>query len=491
VTVQPRETEWKYGEDVDLYGRQNADISFNHFKAFRKTMRPDMLWSPFVHRLTRELARFGDAYERGKRPKLAICTPPQVGKSTGAEDLIAWLAGRNPNRKCIYASYAEALGTRMALNLQRTFTSPTYRELFPHIRVGVPGWTANTDLTEFFRFRGSFRATTIGGPITGLELDLGVLDDYTKGRAEASSKVARDRTWHWFADDFLARFSKDSALLVIATRWHIDDLLGRLKKKWPSLHLLTFPAIAEKDDVDWRKKGEPLFPEHKPLDFLLERKRLMSEASWQAEYQQQPFFAGSGAIPIENLRIVPYFDLHEVAATVVAIDKAGVEGGDGAFTAICIMHRLKDGRFLIERIIRGHWGALERERHIKECADETRNRLERLSVWPVVVVEQEPGSGGLESVQATIRNLAGHNCVADKPGAGRSKEVRAEPFCNQVQASNVWLHAGSWIDDFLEEAGNWPASPIKDQVDACAMALSHLTSSSEGPPLWLYELVNA
>jgi phage terminase large subunit-like protein len=106
-------------------------------------------------------------------------------------------------------------------------------------------------------------------------------------------------------------------------------------------------------------------------------------------------------------------------------------------------------------------------------------------------VVQEPGSGGLESVQATIRNLAGHNCLADKPGAGRSKEVRAEPFCSQVQASNIWLHAGAWIDDFLEEAGNWPASPIKDQIDACAMALSHLTSPSQGPPLWLYELANA
>jgi hypothetical protein len=65
------------------------------------------------------------------------------------------LAGRNPNRKCIYASYAEALGTRMSLNLQRTFKSDAYQGLFPYIRVDVPGWTANTDLTEFCRFRGS------------------------------------------------------------------------------------------------------------------------------------------------------------------------------------------------------------------------------------------------------------------------------------------------------------------------------------------------
>ena len=303
MNVRPPLDEFEYGgwpPDIELFAKQNAHITFDTFKAYRKTVRPDLIWSPFVERLTRELERFGYAYEAGKRPKLAICCPPQHGKSTGAEDLIAWLAGRNPNRKCIYASYAEALGTRMSLNLQRTFKSDSYQGLFPYIRVDVPGWTANTDLTEFCRFRGSFRSTTINGPITGLELDLGILDDFVKGRAEANSKTARHKTWSWFSDDFLTRFSKDSALLAICTRWHIDDLLGRLKKKWPSLHILTFPAIAEKDGADWRKKGEPLFPEHKPLDFLLERKRLMSEASWQAEYMQQPFLTGSGAIPIEK-----------------------------------------------------------------------------------------------------------------------------------------------------------------------------------------------
>src|ERR1700692_1018251 len=128
---------------------------------------------------------------------------------------------------------------------------------------------------------GCRRSTTINGPITGLELNLGILDDFVKGRAEAGSKVARDRTWHWLTDDFLTRFAKDSAFLAICTRWHIDDAIGRLKKKWPEMRILEFPALATKDER-WRKKGDPLFPEHKPLEFLLERKRLMTEGSWSA-----------------------------------------------------------------------------------------------------------------------------------------------------------------------------------------------------------------
>ena len=241
-----------------------------------------MLWNRFVGRITRELQRFGELFEAGDRPKLAICTPPQHGKSLAAEDFIAWISGRDPNNKTIYASYSEDLGTRMSLNLQRLLLSRRYREIFPHIVIDAPDWVTNTTWTEFAYFHGSFRSTTINGPITGLELNFGLLDDFVKGRAEANSKLARDKTWHWLTDDFLTRFSKDSAFLAICTRWHIDDAIGRLKKKWPEMCILEFPALAEKDER-WRKKGDPLFPEHKPLDFLMERKRLMSEASWAAE----------------------------------------------------------------------------------------------------------------------------------------------------------------------------------------------------------------
>jgi hypothetical protein len=113
------------------------------------------------------LQQFGEALEAGGRPKLALCTAPQHGKSLAAEDFAAWISGRNPNFKTIYASYSEDLGTRMSLNLQRLFRSRRYHDIFPHIEIDEPGWVANTNLTEFAYFRGSFRSTTINGPITG------------------------------------------------------------------------------------------------------------------------------------------------------------------------------------------------------------------------------------------------------------------------------------------------------------------------------------
>jgi phage terminase large subunit-like protein len=194
------------------------------------------------------------------------------------------------------------------------------------------------------------------------------------------------------------------------------------------------------------EKGEALFETLKPLGMLLDQKKLMPEASWQAEYQQHPYVVGGGMIPIEKLQVIPIFDRREIASTVLAVDKAGTQGGDGAYTAIVIMHKMKNGTFVIERVVRGRWGALEREKHIKHWADATK---ETLRTWSfTVVIEVEPGSGGKESAEATIRNLAGHVCIGDKPGAGRSKVPRAEPFAAQVQGGSVYLHAGPWVEKF-------------------------------------------
>jgi predicted phage terminase large subunit-like protein len=472
---------------LDAITEANAALARESFAVFRRTIRPGMLWSPFVGQITRELQKFHEAFVAGKRPKLAILCPPQHGKSWAAEDFIAWDAGKNPDWKTIYASYSDDLGVLRNLNLQRLFTSQRYRHIFPNLMIGGTGYQCNTSLIEYAGGPGSFRNTTVNGPITGMEQHLGVLDDFVKGRAEANSKLHRDKTWNWFTDDFNSRFNKDSALLVICTRWHIDDVCGRLIQKFPEMPVLSFQAIAERDER-FRLKGEALFPELKPLGMLLDQKKLMSESSWQAEYQQHPYRVGGGIIPIEKLQVIPVFDRREIASTVLAVDKAGTQGGDGAYTAIVIMHKMKNGTFVIERVVRGRWGALERERNIKYWADATKKALK---TWKfTVVIEVEPGSGGKESAEATIRNLAGHVCIGDRPGAGRSKELRAEPFAAQVQGGNVYLHAGSWVQDFLEEAESFPNSTHSDQVDAAAMAFHHL-ATVVGYSLEIYRRCNA
>jgi hypothetical protein len=204
-------------------------------------------------------------------------------------------------------------------------------------------------------------------------------------------------------------------------------VIGRLAQKEKRLRQIKFAAIAEQDE-EFRKKGDPLFPALKSKKFLLERKAIMSPGSWSSEYQQSPILIGDSSFPIEKMRIIQIFDRKEIANSVMSVDKAGTAGGDGSYTAIVVMHTMKNGTYVIERVARGRWAALDRETLIKRMAEDIRNDLRPLGVGLKVVIEQEPGSGGLESAQSTIRNLAGFNVVADKPGRVRWSRLSEQIF---------------------------------------------------------------
>jgi hypothetical protein len=335
------------------------------FVFFRRLIRPNMIRGWWTDDIARQLQRFYEEMAAGLRPKLAIEAPPQHGKSWSVTDFIAWVAGKNPDKKTIFGSFSEELGVRTNLDLQRIMTSPRYCEIFPGTMIGEPGWQRNTSLLEYAGHPGSFRNTTVAGQVNGMELHLGVIDDPLKGRAEAYSPTIRNKTWDWFADDFMSRFAKDGALLVVMTRWHIDDLLGRLIAKFKDeVRICRYPAIAEHDELH-RRKGEALFPEHKPLDFLMGRRKLLTEAGWESIYQQNPIVVGGGLLPVEKLKVVSMFDRAKVMHTIRYWDKAGSETEDAAYTAGVRMHAMSDGTYVISHIVRGQWSALDRETRIK------------------------------------------------------------------------------------------------------------------------------
>jgi predicted phage terminase large subunit-like protein len=168
-----------------------------------------------------------------------------------------------------------------------------------------------------------------------------------------------------------------------------------------------------------------------------------------------------------------------VRKSVRAWDKAGTErepgNTSGAATAGVLMHVMKDGTYCISHIARGHWSALERERKIRAWAESDVASLPQGHDYRVIV-EMEPGSGGKESAENTVRSLAGFRVYADKPTG--AKEVRAEPFAAQVQQSNVFLIVADWNRSWLEECEAWPHGKQKDQVDAAAMAFSWIAVRS-------------
>jgi predicted phage terminase large subunit-like protein len=269
----------------------------------------------------------------------------------------------------------------------------------------------------------------------------------------------------------MTRFDERAGLLIILTRWHIDDPVGRLIESKAKSRVLSYPALAIKNEPN-RKKGEPLFPEMKSLEFLEERRDAMTPDSWEALYQQSPYIRSGGLFPIDRFQIIDHLP-NDIDASIRYWDKAGTAGG-GAYTAGVLMHRLKDGRFCVSDVQRKQLSALDRERMIMQTAE-----IDGKDVR--VGIEQEPGSGGKESAEATIRMLAGWRVEADRPVG--DKITRAEPYAAQVQGSNVLLCRGEWNMPFIREHQSFPHG-YKDQVDSAAAAFAGLNKPEVKHDFW-------
>ena len=286
--------------DVDLIEEvitRNARVDF---ATFRKYLHPNIKWNWFVEDLSGHLQWFYDELVAGNSPKLLIEAPPQHGKSEAVADALAWFAGKNPAIRTIFSSFSERLGVRTNLKLQKIFDSEKYKRVFPDTQINsknsvtISGQTLrNREIVEFVGAGGYFRNTTVRGSVTGESMDIGVIDDPIKGRLDARSLTVRNATWDWLTDDFMTRLSDGGGLLIIMTRWHTDDPAGRLIKSDANVRVVTFKAIAEEDE-EHRLIGDALFPEHKSIEFLKQRRATMEPSSFNSLYQQTPVDLDNG-----------------------------------------------------------------------------------------------------------------------------------------------------------------------------------------------------
>lgn len=358
--------------DIDAYEQlvlMEARDSFWKYRQYINGPKFKLGW--WQREMAGVLQEFYEDFVEGLRPKTVIEAPPQHGKSKMIVEFITWMAGKDPDLKTIYTSFSERLGVRANLMCQRIYESPKYQKLFPDTiiptvgmgRNDILGATRNRELIEFVGRDGNFRNTTVRGSITGESLDIGVIDDPIKGREEAGSETVRDKTWDWMTDDFFTRFSDDAGLLSILTRWHVDDPIGRLRTELgDSVRVASYPAIATKDEP-FRKAGEPLFPEHKSLEFLMERKRIMASVNWEALYQQNPQVVGGELIKGEHFG--RYKQLPPLKHRLIFADTAQKTAERNDYSVFECWGMGHDGKIYLVDLIRGKWEAPELERRAK------------------------------------------------------------------------------------------------------------------------------
>jgi len=444
------------------------------FFSYRKLINPKSKWGWWQEEIANELQLFFDDLITGKRPKLVIQAPPQHGKSVQIIDFISWLAGKNPDCRTIYTSFSERLGVRANLKLQRLYDSAIYQDIFPDTKINssnivtVSGqFLRNREILEYCDHTGYFRNTTVGGSITGESLDLGVIDDPIKGRKEANSLTVRDSVWDWFTDDFLTRFSEDAGLLCILTRWHIDDPIGRLIKNNPDVKVLSYPAIATQNEKH-RKEGDALFPEHKSIDFLLERKAVMDTTSWLGLYQQSPIVVGGELIKGEWFK--RYSTLPKLEYKKIFADTAQKKGKHNDYTVFeCWGYA--DGNIYLIDLVRKKMEAPELRRTANDFwnkhAQDNNGRLREMCI------EDKASGTGL------IQDIKAHDKIPIKAiQRNIDKLTRVQDVLTYIENGYVYIpENASFVSDFIAECEAFTADDAHDhddQIDPLCDAIDNM-----------------
>lgn len=393
-----------------------------------------------------------------------IFTPPRHGKS----ELVSrrWPArylGKFPDRQFISCSYGKDLAADFGRDVRNIIQSQEYKRLFPDVTLAADSsakdkWHTNKG--------GVYLSSGVGGGITGRGADILSIDDPVKDRAEAESLVIRDGVWNWYTSTAYTRLMKGGAVVVTMTRWHEDDLAGRLLAaeetggdKWTKISLPAFNA-----------DGSALWPERYPVETLRQIEHAIGPRDWGALYEQDPRPLEGGLFKPDFMPTLPITEV-EAGETVRAWDFAATERLGTAnpdWTVGVKLRRTWGGKFVVLDVTRLQGAPETVLAALLATANADGHTVQ-------IGLPQDPGQAGKWQVADFTRRLAGY-VVKSSPESG-DKSTRAAPCAAQCNVGNLAVVAADWNRLFREELRSFPGGTKDDQVDALSRAFGMLVNN--------------
>lgn len=441
------------------------------------------LMSPAYHaswvhvKLAAALERFLDDVAAKKSPRLMVFMPPRHGKSELVSRYFpAWAFGNHPDLSMIAASYAADLASRMNRDVQRIIDSPQYGQIFEGVglfgknvrSVASGSFLRNSDIFEIVGHKGVYRSAGVGGGITGMGGDILNIDDPVKDHQDAQSATMRESVWNWYTSTAYTRLSPGGGVLLTMTRWHKDDLAGRLLDRMATgegeqWEVISFPAIATRNE-EHRREGEALHPERWGLDYLARIKETLGSYQWSALYQQSPVAEGGNVFKEEWIRYYLPKDLPSMMGTVV-------QSWDMAFK------ESDDSDFVVGQV----WGVRGANFYL---LDQVRDRLSFTGTLKAVIdLTAKWPKSTLKLVEDKANGPAVMDALKDTVFGFRpvepygNKVARAHAVTAAWESGNVYLphpDVCPWVKGFVAELLGFPSEVHDDQVDAATQALNHL-----------------
>ncbi|QKY80302.1 terminase [Microbacterium phage Mercedes] len=411
---------------------------------------------------------------------VAVSTPPQEGKTTWIVHYMAWMLVRNPWLKLVYATYSQQRANAVSRQ----------------IRAIVAAWTplksGSSNVQQWqTREGGGLLAAGRGSAMTGFRSDMTVIDDPIKDMQEAQSQLIRETTVEWFSSVVLTRMSSLSQIIVIATRWHKDDLIAHVQKPDVlSARYVNIPAQAiagpkptDKQpvpDILGRRIGEwlPSVQNRSPHSWEL-IKRAVGTYVWQALYQGDPQVTGGSYINVDKIDVMPWEGVvwqDEATGCMYTLDRAIIiQSWDLTFGQI--EENKKGHQANAGSYVAGHVYALIGRKFI--LVDRVHDRLtftEQVSAilrmsakWPQtsrIYVEKKANGAAMLN---TLRKRAALVRPVNPDG---SKEVRALAAQPTVDEGNVAVLDAVFTESMFQEFRDFPFGKHDDDVDAFTQAIN-------------------
>lgn len=430
------------------------------------------IYEPLRHQAY--IAPYLQRIAEGEQLFIIVELPPQHGKSTFiTETFPAYYLMKNPDKLAMVVSYSEDLYKKFGRKNRekfREYSEPLFDLKISSDTSSVSEWGVEGQLGQLF-------STSILGGATGRGSNLLIIDDPVKNRSDVQSKLKRDKVYDEWTGTFYSRLSADGSVIVIMTRWHEDDLAGRLlkEKRLPWIEI-KIPAIAEEDDLLGRNIGEALAPEiGKDEEWAEQTKTVSGSRDWASLYQQRPTPAGGDIFKRSWAKFyVPTIEMRlnlglgdDVVILPDTLDRQ-IQSWD------CTFKNKESSDY-----VAGHvWGQktadyflLDRH-HERMGIVETMKAIQSLTTrWPKAnakyVEDKANGTAVIEMLQKKIPGM-----VPVNPEGG--KEVRAYAVSPFWESGNVYLPHPlwkQWTDEILDEIESFPNGPHDDDVDAMSQAL--------------------
>jgi predicted phage terminase large subunit-like protein len=431
--------------------------------------------------------------EARKIMRLMISMPPGHAKSTYCTHLFpAWYMGRNPNHKYIQGGHTqdfvdEEFGKKVRGNID----SIAFSEVFPGVSLH-PFSKAAGRFALNVPNKGKYLTRGVGQGLAGFRGNVVAIDDPFATREDAESATIRQKVYNWYTADVLPRMLPRSPVLVVATRWHTDDLCGRLEKMnadkiglpWMIVNL---PALAEANDPLGRAEGEPLWGDFYTLDHLLNLRDTLPSRDWNSLYQGKPMDQMGGAFQQEWIKRYDTHPMNEVNSNgnvvrthirrvVVSVDTASKTNERNDYTAISVWIEDAFRKHYLVDVIRRRVEFNEMVDLIEGTVDKWNGNLQGAKVSAILV--EDKGSG-TQYIQ-TRTGKAPAPVIPIEVGVN-SKEFRFDGILPMFEGGEVLLPMqATWLAEYEAELLSFPTGTYDDQVDTTSQYLAWARSRRIG-----------